>query len=121
MGGLRTLRLASLGLMLLQAPAHAADSDLVRDFAVCAGRLSALVEHDWLMMRDPAAAEADRDALVALVAAVVAPGAAAQVMDWRITAKAATGALLRRADLGQDREAAERVADLIAGCRAFIL
>lgn len=121
MGSLRTCLVATLGLMMSQSPAPAAETDLLRDFAVCAGRLSALTEHHWLLSRDPTGPEAARDATVALVDALMTPADAAQVMAWRITAKAATRALLLRADLQQDDAAADRAAILLDSCHAFLL
>lgn len=54
---------------------------LLRDFSTCAGRLSALVEHQWLV--DGPASEStarQRDAMLALVEAVLPPDQAPRAM-----------------------------------------
>ena len=69
---------------------------LLKEFAVCAGRFSALVEHHW-MVDGPAsdASAGTRDSLLALVEAVQDPGMEATAMGWRIEAKVAQKALLQ--------------------------
>jgi hypothetical protein len=94
---------------------------LLREFAVCAGRYSALVEHQWLV--DGPASEASagtRDSLLALVEAVERPGMAATVMGWRIEAKVAQKALLTQAQFMQDAGAAARSAELLQSCADLI-
>lgn len=120
MGSLRTI-LAMLvsGLLLLAVPARAVP-DMTSAFAQCTGRLSAFVEHHWLMARDPAQAEADYAAMGDVLAAVVDPAHAAQVMGWRVAAKVAMRGLLQRADLQNDTAARERAAALIGECRRLI-
>jgi hypothetical protein len=119
MGGLRTVFAALLGLILLAPPGRA--DPLLREFAVCAGRMTAQVEHDWLMMQDAGAAMAARDGLVALVAALALPDDAPQVTLWRTTARIATRALLERATFRNDAAARDRAADLVNHCRALVL
>jgi hypothetical protein len=108
-----------LVLAVLAAPAPALP-DMTPVFAVCTGRLSAFVEHEWLMQRDPTRAEADYAAMADVLAAVTDPALASEVMGWRITAKAALRALLARADLQGDLAAAPRAAALIGECRRLI-
>jgi hypothetical protein len=120
MGTLRTIiALLVPGLVLLAVPVRAAP-DMTSVFAVCTGRLSALVEHHWLMARDPAQAEADYAAMDDVLAAVADPAASAQVMGWRVAAKMAMRGMLARADLQDDAAARDRAAALIAECRALI-
>lgn len=77
--------------------------DLVRDFATCAGRYSAEFEGGHMLAEiDIDAAEARRDAFVTLIDAVLpdvplGPKTDAIVLNWRIEAKAAHGALLATA------------------------
>jgi hypothetical protein len=94
---------------------------LLREFAVCAGRYSALVEHQWLV-DGPAseASEGTRDNLLALVEAVQGPGMAATVMGWRIEAKVAQKALLMRAHFAQDAVAESRARELLKACAALV-
>lgn len=94
---------------------------LLRDFSTCAGRLSALVEHQWLV--DGPASEStarQRDAMLALVEAVLPPDQAPRAMQWRIEAKAAQAALLTRASFAQDRVAADRADHLVQECMALV-
>lgn len=117
--GLETL-LAVLAVGVAATSPATADP-LLRDFAVCAGRYSALVEHQWLV--DGPASEVtalQRDALVDLVDAVMADGMEAAAMAWRIEAKAGHAQLLSRAHFGRDRLAAERSAQLLQGCADLI-
>jgi hypothetical protein len=94
---------------------------LLRDFAVCAGRLSALVEHQW-MVDGPASdtSAGTRDSLLALVEAVQDPGMDATVMGWRVEAKAAQKALLARAHFAKDGVAEKRATELLQACAALI-
>jgi hypothetical protein len=117
--GLETF-LAALVLGLLSGGPGAADA-LLRDFSVCAGRYSALVEHQWLV-DGPASEQAaeQRDAMLELVGAVMPVGMATTAMGWRIEAKAAQGALLSRAYFAQDALAAARSAQLLQACADLI-
>jgi hypothetical protein len=94
---------------------------LLREFAVCAGRYSALVEHQWLVDGPGSEASAGtRDSLLALVAAVEDPGMAATVMGWRIEAKVAHKALLARAHFARDAVAETRSRELLQACAALV-
>lgn len=117
-----SLAAGALGGALLAAPAGA--QPVERALAACAGRLSALTEFQWLTDGPASDATArERDAMVTLAEAAAAPGMQVQLMDWRITAKAAQAALLRQAAFGRDPlgVAARRSDELIAGCRAMVL
>lgn len=94
---------------------------LLKEFAVCAGRFSALVEHHW-MVDGPAsdASAGTRDSLLALVEAVQDPGMEATAMGWRIEAKVAQKALLQRAHFAKDGAAEKRAAELLQACAALI-
>ncbi|HEV8035877.1 hypothetical protein [Yoonia sp.] len=97
---------------LLSAPlaiAQPIDADeQLRTFATCAGRLSAVMEHQW-MFDGPASERTEdlRDAVLELVEAVMPAERGAEVLQWRISAKVAQAALLRRASFNNDtRDAA---------------
>jgi hypothetical protein len=94
---------------------------LLKDFAICAGRFSALVEHQW-MVDGPAsdASAGTRDSLLALVEAVEEPEMEATVMGWRIEAKVAQKALLQRAHFANDGVAEARAEELLQACAALI-
>jgi hypothetical protein len=91
-----------LCLALLSAPsvhAQTIDSDQqLRTFAACAGRLSAVMEYQWMF--DGAASEQteiQRAAVIDLVEAIMPPDRGREVLHWRISAKLAQSALLTRA------------------------
>lgn len=112
--------------MLGVAPAPGAADPLLRAFAVCAGRLSAVMEHQWMF--DGPASEVtavELKAMVTLIDASMPVGEARQVMAWRIDAKVAQRGLLHQARFAQDqrlaKKAAARAEALAAECRAKIL
>ncbi len=92
--------------LLSASPADAQAFDpeqQLREFATCAGRLSAVMEHQWLF--DGAAADrtkAQRAAVIDLVEAVMPPDRGRDVLHWRISAKLAQSALLTRATFNED-------------------
>ena len=93
-------------------------------FATCTGRLSALMEHQWIV-DGPASdrTRQDRDAMLTLVDAAMREGEAVQVMAWRIEAKAAHAALLaqsRSADAALALRAERRAAVLMRDCSAIM-
>lgn len=102
------------------SPPLAADP-LLRDFSVCAGRYSALVEHQWLVDGPASDVSADRrDAMLELVAAVMPQDMAKTAMGWRIEAKVAQRALLDRAFFALDSAAEKRSAQLLQACADLI-
>lgn len=112
----------------LHAPMAAAlgAQDQLRVFANCAGRLSAVMEHQW-MFDGPQSerTEAQRDQMLDLVAAIMPADQGRQVLSWRVTAKSAQWRLLSRATFNDDpRDAhwARGMADRYAGeCTALLL
>jgi hypothetical protein len=113
-------------LMLGAVPAPAAANPLLRDFAVCAGRLSAVMEDQW-MFDGPGSehTEAELLAMVSLIEASMETGQGRQVLGWRVSAKVAHRALLHQARFAQDQSVAEtaaaRAEALTAACRTMIL
>ncbi|MEL7026538.1 MAG: hypothetical protein AAGO57_04810 [Pseudomonadota bacterium] len=106
--------------------ALSAEQNLMRDFATCTGRLSAEVEHSWLV----ATVQADRNAVMyanmaSLLAAVTAPEDEIRARALRIDAKAAHSQLLLQSAFGwnaEQRQFAERRArELTMSCSALIL
>jgi hypothetical protein len=99
---------------------------LLREFAVCAGRLSAIMEDQW-MFDGPGSerTQAELLAMVSLVEASMPEGAGRQVMAWRIDAKVAQRALLHQARFAEESKLAEtaaaRAEALAAECRTMIL
>lgn len=129
MGTLREhLRTTLLGTALLiqPAPSAALSDDPVRLFATCAGRMSAVMEHQWLT--DGPASELSRtlrDGHLALLEASMTADQAAKALNWRVEAKAAQAALLSLAAFGPDPTARQRAyaraQALVADCSALLL
>ncbi|KQB97559.1 hypothetical protein AL073_01005 [Loktanella sp. 1ANDIMAR09] len=113
MSGMKTIahRLALVVALSSATIASAQSIDVdeqLRTFATCAGRLSAVMEHQW-MFDGPASEHTEdlRDAVLELVEAVMPAERRGEVLQWRISAKVAQAALLRRASFNTDtRDAA---------------
>ncbi len=125
MSGLRTI-LAPLSLWLMSqiAPAFAQSTPDPEWFAICTGRLSALMEMQFLT--DGPASEAtrdQRDAMAGLLDAVAEPEQARHLMALRVEAKWAYRALLEQAAFGPDpdHKAQRQAKGLAAGCTDLIL
>lgn len=125
MGGLKTL-LAGLALAAPLAGPVSAGVDILWTFATCTGRLSAQMEHQWLIS-DPSAdrTEAQRAAMISLLEATTPPGGGRDVLARRIDAKQAQAVLLTRATFNDDPEdalwARRRAESEIAACVGLLL
>lgn len=125
MGGLRTNLAALLCAAGSIGPVWAGD-DLLRTFAGCAGRLSAQMEHEWLMS-DAAAAQTEqrRAAMISLMEAMMPKGRGRDVLNWRIEAKMAQATLLTRSTFNDDEDdaawAQRRAETMIATCNGLVL
>lgn len=128
MGRLRKqLRLGFFLIPLLQALPLCAEpgDDTLRLFATCTGRLSALMEHQWLM-QDPGSdtTQTERDQMIALMEAASPPDTLVQAMNWRLQAKAAQAALLSKAgfapDPAQAARALARAGQLVTECLSLL-
>ena len=121
-----TKRTFAFALFLLPGMAAAGSDPLLSTFAICTGRLSALMEHQWLVSSPEAdATRARRDGMEALLAAITPPETAPQVLARRIEAKYAMSRLLTRVTFNRDRtdaaRAARHVEVQIASCNALLL
>lgn len=99
------------------------NTDPTRLFATCTGRLSALMEYQWLI-QDPAsdATERLRDQMADLLTATLTPDTAVHAMDLRLQAKVAEADLLAVAHFGRKNLWAEaRARHQIADCTALLL
>ncbi|MBJ3763784.1 hypothetical protein ILP92_13585 [Maribius pontilimi] len=123
MSGLKPLLLV---LCFLSGPAIAGDRPLMAAFATCAGRLSAELEHAWLM-RDAGSARIEdrRRHFLSLLDATVPAGRQRDALDLRIRAKAAHAALLAQASFAtraDHAQWAQRRARLeITSCAGYLL
>ena len=89
--------------------------EIVRLFATCAGRLSAVMEHEWLLSRPGSEATAlRRSRMLDLLEAVTEERNARRILTLRIEAKAAQARLLSRAAFSLDAAEASR-AEAAAG------
>lgn len=124
MSVLRTILICLLG--LIPAGVLAMPQEPLRTFAACAGRLSATMEHQWLMS-DPSSdrTKAQRTAMLSLVEAVMAPDQGPLVLGWRIDAKQAHAVLLTRATFSDDASDAEwalqQAETQVAHCTGLLL
>lgn len=126
MSGMRTL--LCLLLMLGQPSLAQASSpeDQLRTFATCAGRLTAQLEHQWLMQTAGAdALQRQRGQIVELLEAVMPRDRGRDVLNWRIEARAAQRALLQRATFGTQADdaawASQMAEQFMADCTVFLL
>lgn len=121
---LRTI-LFSLLCLASAGPIRAHD-DPLQTFSSCVGRLSATMEHQWLMS-DPNSdrTEAQRAAMLSLVQAIMPSGAGRDVTAWRIASKRAHAVLLTRATFNDDAEdaawALTRAETELAACTGLLL
>ncbi|MEY4984865.1 MAG: hypothetical protein RIR62_3131 [Pseudomonadota bacterium] len=131
MSGLKTYVCAPLCLALLAPalpdfapPALAQTTPDAEYFATCTGRLSALMEHQFLTDGPASDATRDRrDAMAEILDALAPPDQTARLMALRVDAKAAHRALLEQARFGPDpdRRAAGQADRLIAACTGLLL
>lgn len=103
-----------------------ANPSLVQVFAGCAGRFSAEMEHAWLMGAPEARAiEAHRLRFLSLLAAIMPPQAARQMLSYRIEVKLAHAALLTLATFGENSQRAGQAARLarqhVTSCQSMLL
>jgi hypothetical protein len=111
--------------MTMAQPVFSAEP-LHRVFASCVGRLSAEMEHQWLMKdRDADATQVQRSRMITLGEAVTPVGLEPQVLHLRIQAKYAHKALLSRATFNNDptdaRWAAAQARSELSRCTGLLL
>lgn len=107
------------------AASPSAGFDPVRAFAECAGRLSAKVEHSWLMGGNDEEAQVLRESFVDLLAAIPHDVPGRVVLDWRIRAKQDQSRLLSIATFHLDQarrtQAKSRAFMLSQSCSSLLL
>lgn len=125
MGGIKTFTpIGLLAFLALSAPAPA-QADIenpLRYFASCAGRLSAQMEHEWLLAdQNSDQTESHRAAMISLLDATMGPDDGRQVLAWRIEAKAAHSQLLTRATFREDTWAKDRAVQMVQACTSIMM
>jgi hypothetical protein len=125
MGGLKTF-LAALAVAFPYTDTARADENLVRTFASCAGRLSAEMEHQWLIGGENAElTERRRNAMIAVLDALAPDQRDPKIMNWRIEAKMAQASLLSRSIFNDDTADADwayrQAQTLVSACNSLIL
>lgn len=118
--------IATFCLSLFATSTLAQTADPLRTFANCAGRLSAVVEYQWMFDGPQSEHTADqRDAVLEILEAMMPQGKGREVLSWRISAKMAQSALLTRATFNDDPDDAAwalRTSErMIRNCTSFLL
>lgn len=124
MSGLKTAAITALA--LFAQPLHASMAlDYPKEFASCAGRYSAMMEHAWLM-ESPRAGDYERmrETFITLLEAI--DGGPGKVrLHRRVDAKFAQASLLHLATFSLEPEIAERAEEQVeshlAFCRGLVL
>lgn len=118
MGVLKTVGVA-VALTSLSATAALPEQSLLHRVTDCVGRLSAQMEHHWLLSDTPTTRiERDRAQLVDVLDALTTPETATRILAARIDAKMAHASLLTQAAFGTDPRTkawARRRADMAIG------
>lgn len=99
---------------------------LTREFAYCAGRLSATLEHKWLVLDASAqTTQAQREAMISLLDAVAPADRGPDILALRLSAKHAQARLLSLESFDSDpaiSDRAARTADAhLESCLSLIL
>lgn len=125
MSSLRTQALRALVILGLSGPAMA-DDTMLRLFAGCTGRISAEMEHAWLVNDTRAdALQAQRVQFVSILEAIVPPERARDMLNYRIDTKLAHSAILTTARFGTDARRADmakkQALSLVRQCQSLLL
>lgn len=123
--GLRTFALLAVIAGSPCAAAPETSFDPVKAFAECAGRLSARLEHSWLMGGHDDNAQFLRQGFVDLLDAIPHEVPGRTVLDWRIRAKQDQSRLLQIAtfhlDESRRQQAQGRALTLSRSCSSLLL
>lgn len=107
MGVLKTLGYAAF-CTLFAAGAAKPQEDLLRRVTDCVGRLSAEIEHQWLISDQPTELiERQRSHLVDILDTLITPESAMRILSNRIDAKMAHASLLTQAAFARDKRRAQ--------------
>ena len=122
---MKTLLAATAALVSITS-ASAAEQTLLATFSGCVGRLSAQMEHQWLINDSQAAqTEAVRASMIELLDLVSTPESRRASFHLRVDAKYAQAVLLTRATFNDDPQdaawARTRAETEIAACQSLLL
>lgn len=125
MGRIKTYLLAGI-ISAVSATQSVALDGLSKTFAGCVGRMSAEMEHAWLINSDAADDfEAQRLTFISLLDAVTPPEQARKALAMRVDAKLAHAALLTTASFGttaqRSTQAKQRARWHVGLCRRLLL
>ena len=125
MSSMKTFAVSLLILNLVLAMPARAHTSLAQTFAGCVGRMSAEMEHAWLMQRDAHLHSEQRLTFLSLLDATAPPGRARALLAHRVETKLAHAALLTLSDFSDDAEQAKgariRASWHRAACQALLL
>lgn len=125
MGGIKTnLPIGLIAFLTLTHPAmtKADIANPLYHFASCTGRLSAQLEHEWLLAtNEDSMTEEHRQAMLDLLQATMGDADGRQVLAWRIDAKVAHASLLTRATFKDDSWAAQRAIQMVQACTSIMM
>lgn len=124
MSTLRTIVLALAALFAAHGSAQATSAiDMI--FAGCVGRMSAEMEHAWLLGEDGEEAAERREVFLSLLEATMVRDRARDLLAHRIAAKMSQASLLTLASFADDETRAIRARELslaeVASCRRLLL
>ncbi len=97
----------------------------LRAFANCAGRLTAQLEHQWLMQSEASdITQHQRSQIVDILHSIIPEDRGREVLSWRTDARAAQRALLNRAQFSKNPAdaawAATQAEVLLADCTSYL-
>jgi len=106
--------------------AQTQSTDPLQTFAQCAGRLSAVMEYQWMFDGEASEQTAlQRADLLDLIEAIKPLDQGRTVLHWRLSAKRAHSALLTRATFNQDSDDAAWALQIakqqVANCTSLLL
>lgn len=105
MRGMKTLTFVFALISALAGPVRAYDHSQLQTFATCAGRLSAVMEYQWMFDGDASErTKEQRTTVLELMSAIMDPQMGRQVLSWRLSGKQAQYVLLTRGTFNEDAE-----------------
>ncbi len=105
MCGMKTITLVVALILAASGPVRAHDHSQLQTFATCAGRLSAVMEYQWMFDGDASErTKVQRATVLELISAIMDPQMGRQVLSWRLSGKQAQNQLLTRGTFNDDAQ-----------------